>query len=1123
MQTFMKAGKIALFVAVMSLVLAAAAYGQTATTGQILGDVRDPSGAVIAHAAVVLTSDSGVRRAAESSDAGRYAFPQLAPGIYRLEVSAPGFAAENLTNVVVRITETTAVDVNLRIAAAEQQVVNVEAAAPLISSENATRGTVIEQRQINQLPLPTRNFQQLLSLTPGASSSLQNSSELGRGDAAIYVDGQRSLSNNVMINGVDANSIGTGSMPNLAVPAIDSLQEFIVQTSLYDASQGRNAGGAMSVVTKSGTNTFHGDVYEFLRNTDLDANNFFLNREGVGRPTYNRNQFGATLGGPIVKDRVWFFASYQGTREINGTSLENSLATVFIPGDLGPQRDAASLAAFSKSEGALGYVDPSALAILQAKLPNGQYILPSAPGATTGVGSPTPVPVTIPSNSTFNEDQFNANLDAALTARSHFYGKFFFANNTTDQALYNSFGDGNAIQAPGWPVTQVIDHRLLSTGVTSVLSPRMVNDAKFGWSTIFGPSTPDEPISSSSLGISSPLSSLFGGMPTLTMTNMFDLGSNGLADNYAKTDTYTFNDMLTWTAGRHTLKFGGGYNRQGLDATFNAYNRGQIYFLGFINGNPMTDFLSGLSGLSLIGSGVNDLHNRANDFNAFVQDDWKVNSRLTVNVGVRYDYFGPITETNGRFVDFDPSLATTVPITGGVAVTGGFLQAGNGNLPGIPKTTDSLVHSNDHDFGPRFGFALKPFDSPRFVIRGGYGIYYDRPNMRLYNTQLFNEPYDMLATVLATPLSNPFVQVPLPSAFPLNFSNTTIFPFGGPPAVLPAAVKGGLTIVPSAGIYPDAADWHTPYVQQYNLGFEWEFVHDWMLDLGYVGSVGRDSPRLYSINQAPTPALGGISGGPFFPGLSNLLAPGLGNFAVQDDSNSSYNSLQASVNKRFSKGLQMLLSYTYSHSLDDYSGTDVSDITLTPGNLVNQHNYASSDFDRRQRLVVSGVYDLPSFYSGSSGFAKRVLDSWQVAAIFTAQTGLPFSVIGSDTAFQQTRADYASGKTVSDATLSGPVTSRLNEYFNTAAFVLPTAYGDFGTTGRNILRGPGQSNMDFSLVKFIPVTESSRFEFRTEFFNIFNIVNFANPVSVLTSANFGQIVAASTGPRVIQFALKFSF
>jgi len=1097
--------------------------GQSPTTGQISGDIKDPSGSVVAGAKVTLIGDAGLRRETESSGVGRYAFPQLPPGVYHIEVNAPGFAIEKLSDITVRITETTALDVSLRIATQQQEVVTISAEPPLVQSDTSARGTVIEQRQINQLPLATRNFQQLLTLTPGTSGSIQNSSELGRGDAVVFVNGQRSLSNNVVINGVDANSIGTGSMPNLAVPAIDSLEEFIVQTSLYDASRGRNVGGEMSVITKSGTNQYHGDVYEFLRNTDLDANNFFLNRQGVNRATYNRNQFGGTLGGPVVKDRVWFFASYQGTREVNGTSLENSLATVFIPGNLGPQRDAASLAKFAASEGTGGLIAPTALAVLQAKLPNGQYMIPSAPGAVTGVGSNVPVPVVIPSNSRFNEDQFNTNLDIKLSAANHFYGKFFFANNTTNQALFNSFGDGNAIQSPGWPVKQGINHRLLSVGVTSVLSPHLVNDAKFGWSTIFGPSIPSEPISAASLGISSPLSSLFTGMPTLSFANLFDIGSSPLADNYASVATYTGSDMLTWNHGRHTVKFGGEYKRQIVDAIFNAYTRGQVFFLGLINGNPMTDFLSGLSSLSVIGSGVNTIHPRANDFNLFVQDDWKISSRLTLNAGLRYDYFGPTTEVNGRLVDFDPTLAATTPITGGVAVTGGFLQAGNGSLPGIPKISDGLVDPNRHNFGPRLGFALQPFQTSHVVIRGGYGLYYDQPNFRLYNTQLFNEPYYMLATVFATPLTDPFVHVPLPNQFPLNFGNKTLFPFGGPPAVLPASVQGGVTIVPSAGVYPDRHDWHTPYVQQYNLGVQWEFAPTWLLDLGYVGSAGRDFPRLYSINQAPTPALGGLAGGPFFPGLSNLVAPGLGNFVVQTDSNSSYNSLQASLNKRLSKGLQLLVSYTYSHSLDDYSGSGVSDITLTPGNLVNQHNYGSSDFDRRHRVVSSGVYDLPRFYSGDSRFAKRIINDWQLAGVFVAQTGTPFSIIGAATAFQETRADLAPGRTISSAILSGPVTNRLNSYFDTSAFVLPSAPGDFGTTGRNILRGPKQTNVDLSIVKFIPVTEKRRFEFRAEFFNLFNAVNFANPVNVASSANFGQVVATSTGPRVIQGALKFTF
>ena len=1118
----MRRTRILLLFITSGFVLTATASGQTATTGQLLGEVRDSSGSLVAHAKVAAIGETGTRRETETSGAGLYVIPLVPPGSYRLEFSAPGFGLEERHEVVVQITETTRVDVNLQLAV-HRDVVNVTDAAPLLQTENATRGTVIERLQINQLPLPTRNFQQLLTLTPGTSGSIENSSDLGRGDAVINVNGQRSLSNNLVINGMDANSIGTGSTPNLAVPALDSLEEFIVQTSLYDASQGRNTGGAMSVVTKSGTNLFHGNLYEFLRNTDLNANNFFLNREGVGRPTYNRNQFGATAGGPLVKDRAWIFLSYQGTREINGTSLQNSLATVFLPGDLGPQRDTASLARFAVSEGVTGPIAPSALAVLQGKLPNGQFMLPSVPGATTGVGSSLPVPVTIPSNSKFNEDQFNTNLDLKLSNANHFYGKFFFANNETHQALYNSYGDGNAIQSPGWPVTQDIDHRLLSVGVTSVLSQTLVNDATFGWSTIYGPSVPDEPITASSLGINSPLSSLFAGMPTLTFPNMFDLGTSQLADNYAGVTTYSAGDVMNWTHGKHTVKFGGAYSRALVNANFNAYTRGQVFFLGLINGNPVTDFLSGLSGLSLIGSGVGTLHNRANAFNFFIQDDWKITPWLTLNLGLRYDYFGPTTETGGRQVAFEPSLATTAPIPGGVAVTGGFVQADNGNLPGIPKTETGLVGRNYDNFGPRIGFALQPSKSSRLVVRGGYGLYYDRPNMRLYNAQLFNEPYYMLATVFGTPLSIPFVQVPLPSAFPLNFGNKTLFPFGGPPAILPAAVQGGVTVVSSSGTYPDSSDWHTPYIHQYNLGVQWEFHTDWMLDVAYVGSEGHDFPRLYSLNQAPTPALGGLSGGPFFPGLSNLPTPVLGNFVVRTDSNSSYNSLQVSLNKRFSKGLQLLASYTYSHSLDDYSGSDVSDITVIPGNMVNLNNHASSDFDRRQRFVVSAVYDLPKWYRGSSGLAKRLLNDWEFSGISILQTATPFSILGTDTAFEATRADFALGRTIPSAILSGPVTSRLNEYFDTTAFVLPTAFGDFGGTGRNILRAPKQGNVDFSIVKYFPLREKRRFEFRSEFFNIFNVTNFAAPINIASSANFGQVVATSTGPRVIQFALKFEF
>jgi len=589
-----------------------------------------------------------------------------------------------------------------------------------------------------------------------------------------------------------------------------------------------------------------------------------------------------------------------------------------------------------------------------------------------------------------------------------------------------------------------------------------------------------------------------------------------------------------------------------LDAPyFDVFPNGEMFYLGFsapscpgslgaggqADCGVIKDFLSGLNGLSVIGSGTNGLHNRANDFSAFFQDDWKIARRLTLNLGLRYDYFGPTTETQGHFVGFIPSEATTVTVPGlGQVVTGGFVQAGNGNLPGFPKVGDGLVKPNYKNFGPRVGFSYQLGDSGKKVLRGGYGIFYDRPNMRLFNSQLFNMPYEMLATAIGTPNENPFVQVPLPSAFPLTISgNPGVFPLGGYPAFLPVTLYPATSVaaypVPATGLYPDLQDWAIPYIQTFNLGLQTSIADNWLLDVGYVGTEGRKFPRLFSFNQA-LPGDAGVYGlttaqsGPFFPGFANLTAPGLGSFLMKSNSNSNYNSLQTSLTKRFSHGLQMLLSYTWSHSLDYYSGSPVSDITLLPGDMVNeQHNYGSSDFDRRHRFVASYLYDLPGVYHGSSAFGKKALNSWSVSGILTLQSGTPFSIYGDDSAFESTVADLKPGRTLQSAIKGGSVESRLNDYFDPTAFVIPASIGDpgFGMLGRNIIRGPKQVETDLSIMKIIPVTEGQHVEFRTEFFNLFNNVSFANPVNIVSSANFGQIASTTTGPRVVQFALKYNF
>ena len=377
-------------------------------------------------------------------------------------------------------------------------------------------------------------FPATATLTPGTSGPVQNSSDLGRGDAPIFVDGLRGTSNSVIINGIDANSIGTGSTPNLAIPATDTLQEFLIQTSQYDASQGRVAGGIVAAVTKSGTDEFHGNLYEFFRNTVLDANNYFLNNSGVSRPPYERNQFGGTLGGPIKKDRVWFFLSYQGSREKNDVSLTNSIGTVFVPQNLTNDRSTAGLDAFAASYGLApcatppttvtvpACFDPTAQFLLQAKLPNGSYVIPSAPHPTAVAPGAVPQPVAVPvvANSIFRENQFNTNLDFKLSAENRFSAKFFAADNPELQGLFNLFGLSNALPVPGFGGTADLNQRVLALEDTDAINPHLVNDFRFGLSIITTGSAPQVPFTAAQLGISSPLGNLFPGMPEISVATI---------------------------------------------------------------------------------------------------------------------------------------------------------------------------------------------------------------------------------------------------------------------------------------------------------------------------------------------------------------------------------------------------------------------------------------------------------------------------------------------------------------------------------------------------------------------------------------------------------------------------
>ncbi len=1142
--------KILLAAATILVLSQTAAIFAQGTTGQITGTVTDPNGAVVQGANVTVTNqDTGAARTVTTGGDGNYSFQLLPPGRYRVTAVGSGFADTNI-EAVVNITQTTSVNIKLSVGGIDPNSVTVTAETPVLQNETSQNGRVLEGETIRQLPLPTRNFQQLLTLQAGAQSSVSNNTDLGRGDNNISVNGQRTTSNSIRINGVDANSIGTNSTPNLAVPATDSLQEFIVQTSLYDASNGRNSGGNVEAVTRSGSNDYHGDLYLFLRNKSLNANEPFVKARGLARPELTRYQYGATLGGPLRflnfgeggpvtksgKDRLFFFGSYQGTKERNALSLNNSLTFPSVPAGLtDANRTAAGLAAAFGIP--VANINPVALRILNARLANGQYAIPSS--GASGLSASTAVPTVQTGLSRYRENQFNANIDFNASDKHSIASKFFFADNPTTQANYNFAGTGNRLE--GQPPTQLIgfgadfQNRQFLYSLTDnyILSSNITNQARFGFSRLRVTSFPQEPFSAADLGITSPLGNLYPGAPTIQVAGTdasFFLGSSPLADQSSRINAYTFQDTVSIVSGKHRLRVGGEFRASTVKFYFNAFSRGQLIFTSFSN------FLQG-SGISLLGSGVYDRSFRVKDYNAFVQDDYKLSDRLTLNLGVRYDLFGLPAETQGRLVNF---LTDQFRIG---AAPNGIVQAENAAnpIPGVPTVTKTLVPTDKNNISPRVGFAYRVDEAGKIVVRGGYGIYYDRLSTRFANSQLFNFPYLGLGVGIISPLgpilpgfksfSSPFLNLPQPSAFP------TAATIPSPLSPLAFATVG----VPVSGIYVDPG-LKTPNVQQYNLGVQWEFAKNTVLDIGYVGNKGTNLLQLITINQ---PVYNQATNS-FVPRLAagtilsaNKNATGALQY-IQTSSNSRYNSLQATVTRRYARGLQLTGAYTYGRAFDYYSGGAVSELANNPGDQFDwRKNYGRSDFNREQRLVVSGIYELPKYNSGSK-YARAALNGFQIAGVAVFQSGLPFSVIDNPGNGVISRANYAPGFS-GDPYTSGDAANRLNGYFNTGAFVISRPRLDganvgaitnptfdpnspFGNVQRNSLTGPGQKNIDFSLIKRIPFNERVRGEVRAEFFNLFNWVNYANPVSNIALGNsFGKIISASTGPRVIQFGFKLDF
>ena len=1144
-----------MFVACHPPLFTVSALAQSQTTGRISGAVRDPNGARIVGAEVTVTSLATAEERKSTTDAeGDYAVPLLPPGAYRVRAAAEGFNPAVSESVRVVITETTTVNAELAVAGVSAETVTVSA-APLVQGGGPQMGRVVDSRAVAELPLATRNFLQILALSPGTFVDLPDNTALGRNSQNVFVNGARATQNNFEINGVDANQLDYNGWGTVAVPAPETIQEFKVQTSLYDATFGRGAGGSVQAVTKSGTNELHGALYEYFRDDALNANNPFLKAAGVGRPVLDRNAFGGLVGGPVKTDRAFFFASYQGTRERNGASDSSLTSSIFIDRRLTDDRSEQTLLATFRpllpNRLPATSIHPSALALLNIKLPGGGFLIPTPQADGRYSGSAV---------STYREDQFNANVDYRAGERDWLAVKFFFSNARQFAAL-----PGGPTNVPGFGADRQNDNRLFSVQNIHTFGPRTVNEARVGYSRTFSDSFGRHPVKDSDVGIRRANAGAYPGLGVIRIGagEALVIGNSGtFVDLKFDNSAITLVDILSLTRGRHSVRTGGGVISYRTDVTTNNNRRGGINFQSF------NSFLLGLATSSQNGEGINTRNLRAADYSLFLQDDWRLTPKLTVNLGLRYELNLPPYETRGAIGTFDPALyrpRLEVDASGNPVgpPAGGFVQAGNvipqydlADVPNVGRRVFTNIDANN--FGPRVGFAYSTLDSGRLALRGGYGVFYSRPSTIHINNTINAPPTyasrQSPAGALVR-LEDPYAPLPSQDQFP---------------AFVPGILLSGSAFERRL---------RTPYFHQYNASLQYALSQDLLLEVAYVGTRGHNLFRNVRINQArlaspQRPVVNAVTGQVITtntPANATLRAPYQGADIAsfqqfQFSAESVYNSLQVSLTRRLSRGLQLLASYTYAKSLDNASGQAgsvnsgswVDTVTILGDQLDPRANRGVSGFDRTHRLVLSYLWDLPRpAFARESAAGRWLLSGWQVAGIVTAMSGQPFDIVDTRAgsfyfgdSSGLSRPSWAPGATRATATGNVPE----GYFFNPFAFVrpvvqngqpIPSSNGaaragaqgtDIGNVGRNVLRGPRQTNVDFSVIRRFPVGEAKSVEFRAEFFNLFNHVNFDNPVGNLNAASvdpntgrivdpgdFGRITSTSNNPRLIQFALKLNF
>ncbi len=1019
----------------------------SATSGSLVGQVKDASGAVIAGVRISARNlATGFSRAGVTSESGSYSLVQLAVGAYEVTASHAGFKTSVTHRVELEVNQRARLDVVLEVGQLAERV-EVRGSAPLLDTETSAAGEVIDGKKVVELPLNGRNFLQLALLVPGTSEA-RGSTQAQRTGVAVSVNGLRPSHNTYTVDGIDAND----SINNFFTvrPNVDAIEEFKVMTNLYDVEFGRTAGAQINIVTKSGSNQLHGSLFDFLRNDVLDARNFF-NTAGAKDPLA-RNQFGGVLGFPIRRDKTFGFGDYQGLRERRGVFRRGRVPS-------GVER-----------EGNLATINAAATDPL-----NGGQRFPGAAIPASRLDtvarqalSHVPLPNAAPrgglnferlSSTRVDQNQFSGRIDHRFSEKDSIFGRFYYSNlDDLAEGFFNTpaIGGANANTGSGQ------GEHVRNTGVshTHIFSPGTLNELRLGhnWKRYTRQAVTTGDDWAQALGLTGPATNPERRrFPQFNPTGWTPYGAgtgyvNRVAENFQISDT------LSVVRGNHILKFGMDGRRTRQDVFSASTLHGSYSFNGRYSGDGMSDFLLGYPSSANLTRQNDATRSRSRWIAGFAQDDWTVHPKLTLNLGLRWDFFEPLKEIRNRMSVFRPAAGLLVPV-------------GAGDVPRAGFSGDT------NNFGPRVGFAYRA--STRWVIRGGYGIFFSNETLNAMDTQGRNPPWVSNLVATGDPRS---------------------------PTLRTATALAGAT----EGLFPslssiDGATWRDAYTQHFNFLPQVRIRPDLMVEFGYVRTKATGLPAVLNVNQ-PLPGPGAIQGRRPFPrefANINMYSPVTG---------SVYNGLQVKVEKRLSGGLSVLTSYTLSKAL-----TDTDEFNDGFEDVRNRRiDRGPYQFNALHNFTTSYSYAIPS----GAGWAKPlrvVLGGWQTLGILTLHTGFPVTPrVAGDPANTgtSTRPDR-----IGDGRLPNPVIDR---WFDVAAFAVPRPF-TFGTAGPGILTGPGLRNLDFSVLKSFAVREGHRIEFRAEFFNVSNTPKFDAPQANISVAATAGRINGAYGQRESQMALKYVF